>query len=460
MGVAVGDVDNDGKPDVFITEYNRVRLFHNLGGGKFGEVTHEAGITNEHWGMSAAFFDYDRDGWLDLVIVNYVDYSHSNKCQDPQGKPIFCGPSGFPGTISRLFHNLGARDGGIRFEDVTMSSGLGKLPGPGLGVVCADANGDHWPDLLIANDGHVNWLLINQRNGKFTEEAATRGIAYNEMGAVQANMGIALGDADSDGLFDILVTHLSTETHVLWKQGPRGYFQDRTAPSRVAASAWRGTGFGTVFSDLNNDGAPDLVVANGGIKRLSIDTAPHGKANTDPFWNGFEQRNQILANDGRGAFIDRSADELAFSGTAAVSRGLAFGDLDNDGGPDLIVTRIATSARVYRNAAPRGRWLTVRVIDPALGGRDAYGAEVVVNASGRRQTVWVNPSQSYLCSNDPRAHFGLGSATRIESVNVIWPDGSEEQFPGVAADQFITLRKGSGQPVIPSGETSGRASGQ
>jgi hypothetical protein len=193
----------------------------------------------------------------------------------------------------------------------------------------------------------VNWLLINQSSpgGRtFTEEAATRGIAYNEMGVVQANMGIALGDADGDGLFDIVVTHLSTETHALWRQGPRGYFQDRTTPSRVATSAWRGTGFGTVFSDLNNDGAPDLIMVNGGIKRVAITPAPHGKANSDPFWNGYEQRSQIFANNGRGVFSDVSGANLAFTGTAAVARGLAVGDLDNDGGPDLIVTRIAAAA--------------------------------------------------------------------------------------------------------------------
>lgn len=455
MGVAVGDADNDGQPDVFITEYDRVRLFHNRGGGKFSEITREARLDNPHWGMASAFLDYDRDGWLDLIVVNYVDYSPSMKCPDAQGRPGYCGPSGFSGTIPRLFHNLGARGGGIRFEDVTLNAGLGKLAGPGLGVVCADANGDRWPDLLIANDGHVNWLLINQRNGTFTEEAATRGIAYNEMGAVQANMGIALGDADGDGLFDILVTHLSTETHALWKQGPRGYFQDRTSASRVAASAWRGTGFGTVFSDLDNDSAPDLLVVNGGIKRLSIDPAPHGKANSDPFWNGYEQRSQIFANDGGGAFTDVSAGNLVFSGAAAVARGLAVGDLDNDGGPDLVVTRIAAPARVYRNIAPRGHWLTVRVVEPTLGGRDAYGAEVTINAGGRRRTVWVNPSQSYLCSNDPRAHFGLGSTTHVKDINVVWPDGSEEQFPGVAADQIITLRKGSGQRVASAANSGG-----
>jgi enediyne biosynthesis protein E4 len=446
MGVAVGDVDNDGKPDLCITEHDGVRLFLNLGGGRFRNITRDAGLDNPHWGMSAVFLDYDRDGWLDLFIVNYVDYSPSMKCSDAKGRPEYCGPSGFPGTASTLFRNLGAHGGGIRFENATVTAGLSKLTGPGLGVACADANGDHWPDLLITNDGHVNWLLINQRNGTFTDEAARRGIAYNEMGVVQANMGIALGDADGDGLFDVVVTHLSTETHVLWKQGPRGFFQDRTAPARVAASTWRGTGFGTVFSDLNNDGAPDLIVVNGGIKRLPSEPAPHGKANADPFWNGYEQRSQLFVNDGHGGFNDHSEANPAFSGTSAVARGLLVGDLDNDGGPDLIVTRIAAPARVYRNIAPRGHWLGVRVLEPTLGNRDAYGAEVTITVAGHRQTAWVNPSQSYLCSNDPRAHFGLGAATRVEQIHVLWPDGSEEHFAGTAGDRYITLRKGSGQP--------------
>jgi len=455
MGVAAGDVDNDGRPDVLITEHDRCRLFQNAGGGKFREVTAEAGLSNPHWGMSCAFVDYDRDGWLDLVLVNYVNYSPSMKCHSPKGTPEYCGPSGFPGTAPRLFRNLGAQGKGIRFEDATVTAGLSKLTAPGLGVVCADVNGDRWPDLFIANDGAVNWLLINQRNGTFAEEAATRGIAYNEMGAVQANMGIALGDADGDALFDILVTHLSTETHALWKQGPRGYFQDRTMASRVAASRWRGTGFGTVFADLNNDGAQDLAVVNGGIKRLTFEPGPRGEANPDPFWDGYQQRSQIFSNDGKGVFHDVSEANLDFSGTAAVARGLAVGDLDNDGGLDLVVTRIAAAARVFRNIAPRGNWLTIRVIEPTLGGRDAYGAEVTVTVAGRKRIAWVNPSQSYLCSNDPRAHFGLGPATRVENINVVWPDGSEENFPGVASNQILTLAKGSGQRVGAAAAASG-----
>ncbi len=448
MGVAIGDVDNDGLPDVAITEYEKIRLFHNRGGGRFAEAATQSGLENPHWGMSACFFDYDRDGWLDLAVVNYIDYSPSMKCPEAQGTPGYCGPSGFKGTVPRLFRNLGAEGKGIRFADVTVGAGLANLAGPGLGIVCADFDGDRWPDLLIANDGHVNWLLVNQRDGTFTEQAAARGVAYNRMGSVEANMGVAMGDVDADGLFDILITHLNTETHTLWRQEPRGQFRDRTAQSRIASSNWRGTGFGTVLTDLNNDASPDLVVVNGGIKRLGIEPAPNGKANRDPFWNGFEQRNQVFANNGSGTFEDISARNLSFSGTAAVSRGLAAGDLDNDGATDLVVTRIAASARIYRNVAPRAHWLTLRLVDPALGGRDAYGAEVRIVSGGRRQTAWLNPAYSYLCSNDPRIHFGLGSSSRAESIHIVWPNGSEEQFDGVAAARIITLRKGTGRSLV------------
>ncbi|MGE3310227.1 MAG: CRTAC1 family protein [Limisphaerales bacterium] len=451
MGVAVGDVNNDGRPDVLITEVDRARLFRNLGGGRFEERPGGAGIINPHWGSSVAFVDYDRDGWLDCVVVNYIDYSESNHCHDPQGRRTYCGPSGFPGVAPRLFRNLGpsAEDGTgfVRFEDTTVRAGLAQLAGPGLGVVCADATGDRWPDLLIANDGQMNWLLVNQRDGTFTEEAARRGVAFNEMGGTQANMGVALGDVDGDNLFDILITHLHTETHALWKQGPRGLFQDRTSQTRVAASRWRGTGFGAVFADLDNDGALDLAIANGAIKRQSIPPPPRGKANSDPFWNGFEQRSQILLNDGRGTFTDVSDQHLSFTGTAAVARGLAVGDLDNDGGPDLVVTRIAAPVRVFHNSAPRGHWLTIHARLPGHGDRDAYGATIRIDAGGFIRTAWVNPSHSYLCSHDPRVHFGLGSLTRVDSVNVVWPDGSEEEFGPFDANQILTLRQATGRPV-------------
>jgi hypothetical protein len=443
MGVAVGDINNDGLPDVVVTQYGGVRLFLNLGGGKFRDVTEEAGLKNPAWGVSAAFFDFNRDGWLDLVVVNYVDYDPTWPCPGPDGKPEYCAPATFPGRVTRLFRNLGRQgDKKVRFEDVTERSGLGRLAGPGLGVVCADFNGDGWPDILVANDGKPNYLWINQHDGTFKEEAVTRNLAFNVMGHAQGNMGIAVGDVNGDGMFDVLITHLTEETHTLWLQGPRGFFQDRTAASRLAHPRWHATGFGTVLGDFNQDGGLDLAVVNGRVsKAKKMVSEPLG-----PHWGLYAERNQLFANDGKGEFKDISHHNPAFCGTYNVARGLACGDIDGDGALDLLVTTIAGPARIYRNIAPnRGNWLMVRAIDPALQ-RDAYGAEIRVKAGGRTQLRWINPGSSYLCSNDVRAHFGLGNIDRFESIEVLWPDGASEIFPGDAANQKVILEKRKGTP--------------
>jgi hypothetical protein len=445
MGVAVGDVNNDGRPDVLVTQYGGVRLFLNNGDGTFTDVTKEAGLSNLAWGASAAFFDYDRDGWLDLVVVNYVDYDPTWPCTTTAGRPDYCAPRTFPGRTSRLFHNVGAaaagKGHGVRFEDVSEASGLGQVAGPGLGVVCADFDGDGWPDIFVANDGQPNRLWINRHDGTFAEEAVRHGLAFDAMSQAGAGMGVALGDVDGDGLFDVFVTHLTEETNTLWRQGPRGLFRDRTAAAGLAAASARGTGFGTVLGDFDQDGALDLAVVNGRIAKAPAAANPA----LGPHWGMYAERNRLFANDGAGRFRDVSAANPAFCGTPAVARGLACGDVDGDGALDLLVTATAGPARLYRNVAPgRGHWLLVRALDPALH-RDAYGAEVRVRAGGRAWVRWVNPAGSYLCSNDPRAHFGLGPAERVDAIDVLWPDGTAETFPGCAADQKLTLSKGSGQ---------------
>jgi hypothetical protein len=442
MGVAIGDVNNDGWPDVLVTQYGGLKLFLNNGNGTFTDISKEAGLDSVLWATSAAFVDYDRDGWLDLVVVNYVNYDPSLPCGTPAGRADFCHPRIFEGSVTKLYHNLGKRaEGGIRFEDATLKAGLARAPGPGLGVVCADFNGDRWPDIFVANDAKPNHLWINQHDGTFKEEAVLRGLAYNAMGKAEGNMGITLGDVDGDGLFDVFVTHLTEETNTLWKQGPRGMFQDRTVASGLSRPRWRGTGFGTVFADFDHDGALDLAVVNGAVRRKETSPA----ATQDGFWTAYAERNQLFINDGKGIFRDLSGCNAPFCGTAAVSRALVCGDIDNDGALDLLVTAIAGPARLYRNVAPkRGHWLLVRALDPVLK-RDAYGAEITVCAGDRRWTRCINPAFSYLSSNDPRAHFGLGPAERVDSVQVIWPDGTEETFPGQAADRFVLLRKGEGK---------------
>jgi hypothetical protein len=445
MGVAIGDVNNDGFPDVLVTQYGGIKLFLNNGDGTFTDVTKEAGLSNPAWGTSAAFFDFDRDGWLDLVVVSYVDYDPTWPCRARSGKREYCPPQNFPGRVSRLFRNLGragaTKGGRVRFEDVTTASGLGRLPGPGLGVVCADFDGDGWPDIFIANDGQANRLWINRKDGTFREEAVRRGVAYNALGAAEAGMGVALGDVDGDGLLDLFVTHLTEESNTLWRQGPRGLFRDTTAAAGLAARHCRGTGFGTVLADFDQDGALDLAVVNGRIAQRPTSANPA----LGPHWGLYAEPNRLFANDGKGRFQDISAANRAFCGTANVARGLALGDVDGDGALDLLVTTAAGRARLYRNVAPhRGHWLLVRALDPALR-RDAYGAEVRVRAGERHWVRLINPAGSYLCSSDARAHFGLGAAARVDAIEVTWPDGSTEVFAGGPADRSLVLRKGTGK---------------
>ena len=444
MGAAAGDVNNDGWPDVLVTEYGRTRLFLNRRDGTFVDVTEAAGIDNPFWGTSASCVDFDRDGWLDLVIVNYVVYSATRPCSDQGGRRDYCGPSVFPGMVTKLYRNLGVTSQpgpSVRFRDVTVSSGLGTLSGPGLGVVCADFDGDRWPDIFIANDGRPNFLWINQQDGTFREEAVFRGLAYNAMGQAQADMGIGIGDVDGDGLFDLYVTHLTDELHVLWRQGPRGQFMDRTAEAGLAHPDWRSTGFGTVMGDFDQDGFLDLAQVNGRVKFLDGPSGPG-----ESFWQTYRGRNQLFASDGSGGFRDISASNEPFCGAPGVARGLATGDLDNDGALDFLVATVAGPAKLYRNVVPgRGHWLLIRAVDPALGGRDAYGAEVTVIAGKRRWVRLIQSGHSYLSSSDPRAHVGLGSTQRVDRLEVVWPDGSEEIFPGTAADRVIVLSRGDGE---------------
>jgi hypothetical protein len=446
-GVAVGDINNDGLPDVLVTQFGGIKLFLNKGGGKFEDITLEAGLSNPLWAMSAAFVDYNRDGLLDLVVINYLDHDASKHCVSPTNTRDFCGPNYFPPVCSKLFCNKGARPAGdgkpaarVHFEDVSFASGIGRLPGPGLGVVCADFDGDGWPDIFVANDGIANRLWMNQKDGTFKDEAASRGVAYTVMGSAYAGMGIGIGDTTGSGMFDLFVTHLDTQTHTLWRQGPRGLFRDQTAASGLTIGKARYTGWGTVMADFNLDGAMDVVVANGRVYRGST-----AKGTGLGFWEDYVEKNQLYLNDGTGKFRDISAANKALCDVWNVARGLAVADYDNDGAPDLLVNSTGGPARLFRNVAPkRGHWLRVRTVDPALK-RDAHGAEVRVRAGGKQWLRLADPAQSYLSSCTPLALFGLGTITQIDAIEVTWPDGQREVFDGGAVDCQRELRRGEGK---------------
>jgi hypothetical protein len=330
----------------------------------------------------------------------------------------------------------------VRFADVTVAAGLATKAAPGLGVFAADLTGDGWPDILIANDGTPNHLWVNQRDGTFKNEAMSRGIALTANGLPFANMGIAVADYDGDGLLDFFITHLNNETHTLWQQGPVGQFRDRTQESKILRTAWRGTGFGAVAADFDRDGWPDIAYVNGRVHRSTV--LPD-VGHLPEFWRPYAERNQILRNTGKGQFQDVSEAQPEFCGRPNVARGLVLGDFDNDGRPDLLVVAVGDRARLYRNVAPGGHWLGVRATDPAKGNRDLLGTAVRVTAGDRTWVQVAQSAHSYLCANDPRPLFGLGGAAAYDRIEVTWPDGKREAFPGGPADRWVGLTPGSGK---------------
>jgi hypothetical protein len=445
MGAIAGDINNDGWPDLVVTEYGATRVFQNQAGQRFVEITAACGVDNPRWAVAASFIDFDRDGWLDLVVGNYVDYDPSQACARTHGQADFCSPDSFPPTVSRLWRNVSKTAGAEpKFEDWTVRSGVAKSPGMALGVVCADFTGDRWPDIFFADDGRANRLFVNQRNGAFTEEAAVRGLAYDAMGRTAANMGVAWADLNNDGLGDLFITHLTDEFHSLFRQEKGGLYSDVIAQSGMQQQAWRATGFGTVAADFDLDGWPDLALASGLVRRSSAAQTPVAPG-VQPWWRDYAQRNQLFLNaDGR--LRDVSGANPAFCGEASTGRSLAVGDLDNDGAPDLVFGPGEGPVELYRNTVSRpGHWLKVRLIEPALGGRDAIGAEIRLIAAARSWQATLQPATSYLASHDPTLHFGLGPAAKIDRAEVVWPNGDEEHFNIGEANRQISLKKGEGQ---------------
>jgi len=381
-------------------------------------------------------------------VGNYLDYDPTQVCHEVQGRRDFCSPEAFPGTSIRLWRNVTGKPGAApRFEDWTERAGLTRAPGAALALVCVDFTGDGWPDIFCSDDGRPNRLFVNQHNGTFQEEAAMRGLAFNAMGRTAANMGVAWADFDGDERGDLFITHLTEEFHALYRQDQPGLFTDAVAQAGLQQQAWRGTGFGTVAADFDNDGQVDLAVANGLVSRATPPQSPV-RPGTSSWWATYAQRPQLFVNVGSGHFRDVSAANPALCGLASVGRSLAVGDWDQDGGLDLVLGNVGGPAVFFRNQAPaRGHWVQFRLIDPSHGGRDEIGAEAWVLSGGRRRWGVLQPATSYLASHEPILHFGLGSVAAFESVEVRWPDGVRETFPGGPAGRRWVFSRGAGRIV-------------
>lgn len=437
MGVAVGDIDNDGFPDLFVSNYGQDRLYHNDGAGTFTDVTQQAGITSRAWGASAGFFDFDNDGFLDLFVTQYLDYDPAVCGSDAAGRPEYASPSVFRGVPDVLYRNNG--DG--TFRDVSAEAGFADKPGKGLGVVFLDLNADGHLDVYVANDGEPNFAWISDGAGRFRDEAMRLGLAVNGYGQPEAGMGIACGDCDNDGELDLLVTHLVRETNTLYRQGAGGLFHDDTAASGLRTSSLNATGFGTAFLDVELDGDLDLLWVNGRVLR----GRPVGPTPLSRHWAPYAEHDDLHLNDGTGRFADGRTTCGDLCRAIDVGRGLAPGDIDGDGDLDVLVVNGSGNARLYRNELPhRGRWLVVRTLDPARN-RDAIGAIVTVRAGERRWRRDIAPAGSYLSSSPPVAHFGLGPVDSVDAIGVTWPGGGVEEFEGGAVDRVVALVKGEGR---------------
>ena len=442
MGVAVGDYDNDGFPDLYVTGYDRSTLYHNNGDGTFTDVTAKAAVGNHgKWGSSAAWFDYDNDGRLDLVIANYVDWSPDHNVWCGEHKPGYrgyCHPDVYHGQTPTLYHNNG--DG--TFTDASATSGVGARPGNGLGVVTFDYDDDGWQDIFIANDGMENFLFHNNRDGTFREVGYIAGVAVNSDGKTEAGMGTDAADTSGDGRLDLIVTHLDFEQARYYRNQGEGAFEDATFAAKLGYATFHLSGFGTRFMDYDNDGYRDLFMANGHI----LDNIELFHAETH-----YAEPKLMFRNTGRGTF-ENVSDKLGPDFEAPrVSRGAAVGDFDNDGRLDILVSNNGQASQLLRNHADgagsgSSHWLEIFLIG-TKSNRDGVGARVKVTAGDLVQYDQRKGGMSYQSAQDPRLHFGLGSRTKVDSVEIRWPSGAVTGLEDLPSDRVVTVKEGVG--IVP-----------
>ncbi len=443
QGACVGDYDNDGFDDLFVTAYGSNHLFHNDGHGRFADVSEQAGVagTGREWGTGCAFVDYDRDGKLDVAVANYV---HFDLAQVPEpgkgpgctwkGTAVMCGPRGLASAPNILYHN----EGRGRFKDVSAASGITKTPGHYcFSVTTLDYDEDGWPDLYVACDSTPSILYRNNRDGTFTDTAADAGVAFNEDGREQAGMGSTAADYDGDGHIDLFKTNFSDDTATLYRNHGDGTYSDETFASGLAVHS-DALGWGAMFADVDNDGRPDLLVVNGHVYP-EVDAAKLGAAFREPrflYWNA-----------GGGKFKDVSATSGPGLTEPFSGRGLAVADLWNDGRLSAVVNNLSDRPMLLVNEARvANHWLGLRLVG-TRSNRDAIGARVTLHGAARSWVEEVRSGSSYNSSSELRLHFGLGSAPGLHSVEVRWPNGEREQFPAPGLDRMAEITEGKGSPL-------------
>lgn len=443
QGVCVGDYDNDGFDDLYVTYYGKNRLYHNEGNGTFKEVAGPAGVAGDGkaWGTGCAFVDYDRDGKLDLIVSNYVNFDVKTAPKPGEammcmwkGTSVMCGPRGLESSPNILYHNLG----GGKFADVSKLSGIEKTNGHYcLSVSTLDYDDDGWPDIYVACDSTPSILYHNLKDGTFVDVAPESGVAFNEDGREQAGMGSTVADYDGDGRPDIFKTNFSDDTSSLYRNNGDGTFNSAIFDAGLGFNTHY-LGWGAMFVDVDNDGRPDVLVVNGHVYP-EVDTAHLGST--------YRQTRLLYWNAGNGKFKDLSAHCGPGCAEPRSSRGLAVGDLWNDGRMSAVVNNQSAQPLLMVNQASNvNHWLGVITIG-TKSNRDGIGAKVTVTAGGHKFVQEVRSGSSYISSNDLRLHYGLGSSGTVDGIEVRWPNGNTESFPGGAANRFVVLTEGGGTEV-------------
>src|SRR5437762_2088060 len=438
QGVAVGDFDNDGFPDLYVTGYGRSILYHNHGDGTFSDATAKAGVADEgQWATSAGWFDYDKDGFLDLLVTNYIEWSPKNNIWCGERRPgyrSYCHPDNYKGQKTKLYRNN--HDG--TFIDASDKSGVGKPESKGMGVVLADFNGDGWPDIVIANDTWPNFLFLNKHDGTFEDVSFISGVAASEDGRYEAGMGIDAADVDGDGWLDIYVTHLDFELNRLYHNNHDLTFDDYTYRSGIGNKAMRLSGVAMKFLDYDNDGWTDILQLNGAM--LDNIHLYHAEVS-------YKEPLVMFRNLGRGQF-DKVSDSLGPDFTRPIAgRGLATADYDNNGDIDIVTNNRGDYPSLLRNdGGNANHWLEILLIG-TKSNRDGIGASLKLSSHGVVQYEQAKGGMGYMSGSDPRIHFGIGDRTKIDSLEITWPSGQVQKLTDIPVDQIIAVKEGTG--IVP-----------